>query len=44
MTEERRYNRLAELVGRARELPTAARREFIKAECVDDPSLAPEAY
>lgn len=44
LTEERRYNRLAELVGRARELPPSAGRDFILAECVDDLSLASEAY
>lgn len=44
LAEERRYNRLVELVGRARELPPAAQREFILAECVHDPTLASEAY
>lgn len=44
LTEERRYNRLVELVGRGRGLPLASQREFILAECADDPSLASEAY
>lgn len=44
LTDERRYNRLAGLVGRARDLPPALQREFILAECADDPPLASEAY
>jgi serine/threonine protein kinase len=44
LTDERRYNRLSELVGRARGLPPAAQREFITAECADNPPLASEAY
>lgn len=44
LTDERRYNRLAELFGRARSLPSAAQREFLLAECADDPALASETY
>lgn len=44
LTDEGRYNRLAELVGRARSLSPAGQREFILAECADEPSLASEAY
>lgn len=44
LTDERRYNRLAELFGRARSLPSAAQREFLLAECADDPRLASETY
>jgi hypothetical protein len=39
----RRYNRIAELVGRASELPVAQRRGFVEAECADAPGLASEA-
>ncbi len=41
--DEDRYNRLADLVDRARGFPQTAQREFIMAECVDDPQLASEA-
>lgn len=39
----RRYNRIAELVGRADELPVAQRRGFLESECADDPGLVREA-
>lgn len=41
--DEDRYNKLADLVGRARDLPRTAQREFIRAECADDLQLASEA-